>query len=139
MIAFREVHDLDVDGIVKLWKRCGLTRDWNDPCKDIAFARAGKTSAILVGEVGGRLVATVMVGHDGHRGVLYYLAVEPELQKRGFGRAAVAVAEAWLRERGVWKINLTVRNENRAVGAFYETLGYSAAPVVSFGKRIDGG
>ena len=55
-----------------------------------------------------------MVGHDGHRGVLYYLAVDPEFQKRGFGKAAVAAAEAWLRARGVWKINLMVRSENES-------------------------
>ena len=79
-----------------------------------------------------------MVGHDGHRGVLYYLAVDPEFQKRGFGKAAVAAAETWLRERGVWKINLMVRSENEKAGRFYERMGYEINPVTSFGKRLDG-
>lgn len=138
MIAFRELQDVDVDSIVTLWKRCELTRPWNDPYKDIQFAREGKTSTVLVGEVEGRVVASVMVGHDGHRGVLYYLAVDSDFQNRGFGKAAVNAAEAWLRGRGVWKINLMVRSENEKAGRFYEHLGYEVNPVTSFGKRLDG-
>ena len=137
-ITFRELHDLDVDSIVTLWNRCELTRPRNDPYKDIQFAREGEASTVLVGEVEGRVVASVMVGHDGHRGVLYYLAVDPAFQKRGFGKAAVGAAEAWLRERNVWKINLMVRRENEEAGRFYERLGYEINPVTSFGKRLDG-
>ena len=137
MIAFRELKDIDVESVVTLWKCCELTRAWNDPYKDIQFACEGKTSTILVGIVEERIVASVMVGHDGHRGVLYYLAVDPEFQKRGFGKAAVAAAETWLRERGVWKINLMVRSENGKAGRFYEHMGYETNPVISFGKRLD--
>jgi ribosomal protein S18 acetylase RimI-like enzyme len=136
-VKIREIVDSDVERVVKLWKDCGLTRDWNDPHNDIQFARTGETSTILVGELDGQLVASVMVGHDGHRGVLYYLAVQPKFQKRGLGRATHDAAVAWLKERGVWKINLLVRAENSSVAGFYESLGYAANPVLSFGKRID--
>lgn len=138
MIVFRDVQAGDEEYVVNLWKTCGLTRGWNDPYKDIQFARDGAASTVLVGIVDDRIMASVMVGHDGHRGVLYYLAVDPASQKRGLGKAAVAAAEAWLRGRGVWKINLLVRAENTAVSGFYESLGYAVNPVVSFGKRIDG-
>jgi ribosomal protein S18 acetylase RimI-like enzyme len=138
VIAFRDIDAGDEDSVVTLWKRCALTRDWNDPHQDIEFARRGNTSTILVGVLAGSIVASVMVGHDGHRGVLYYLAVDPEFQKRGFGKATVAAAEAWLRARGVWKINLMVRRENESAGRFYEHLGYATNPIISFGKRLDG-
>jgi ribosomal protein S18 acetylase RimI-like enzyme len=137
VISFRDIQAEDEESVVTLWKRCALTRDWNDPYKDIKFAREGKTSTVLVGIVDGRIVASVMAGHDGHRGVLYYLAVDPAFQKRGFGKAAVAAAEAWLRECGVWKINLMVRSENEKAGRFYERMGYEVNPVTSFGKRLD--
>jgi ribosomal protein S18 acetylase RimI-like enzyme len=136
-MKFREISDRDVERVVTLWKDCGLTRDWNDPDKDIQFARAGGNSTILGGEMDGKIVASVMVGHDGHRGVLYYLAVDPAFQKRGLGKATHAAAVDWLRQRGVWKINLMVRAENKAVSGFYESLGYTVNPVLSFGKRID--
>jgi ribosomal protein S18 acetylase RimI-like enzyme len=136
-LAFREVQDVNLESVVSLWKTCELTRPWNDPYKDIQFARDGETSTVLIGFFEERVVASVMVGHDGHRGVLYYLAVEPAFRKRGFGKATVAAAETWLRERGVWKINLMVRSENEKAGRFYERLGYEINPVTSFGKRLD--
>jgi ribosomal protein S18 acetylase RimI-like enzyme len=79
-----------------------------------------------------------MAGHDGYRDVLYYLAVDPDFRNRGFGKAAVAAAETWLRARGAWKIYLMARSENQGAGRFYEHLGYAINPVVSFGKRLDG-
>jgi ribosomal protein S18 acetylase RimI-like enzyme len=136
-LTFSEVQDVNLESVVSLWNTCELTRPWNDPYKDIQFARDSETSTVLVGFFEERVVASVMVGHDGHRGVLYYLAVDPAFRKRGFGKATVAAAEAWLRERGVWKINLMVRNENEKAGRFYERLGYEINPVISFGKRLD--
>jgi ribosomal protein S18 acetylase RimI-like enzyme len=136
-LAFRELQDVNLESVVSLWKTCELTRPWNDPYKDIQFARDGATSTVLVGFFEERLVASVMVGHDGHRGALYYLAVDPAFRKRGFGKATVAAAEGWLRERGVWKINLMVRSGNEKAGRFYEHLGYEMNPVTSFGKRLD--
>jgi hypothetical protein len=138
MIGFRALKDVDVESVVSLWRRCDLTRDRNDPYKDIRFAQTDETSTVLVGIVAGRIVATVMVGHDGHRGVLYYLAVDPAFQKRGFGKAAVIAAETWLTDRGAWKINLMVRSENEKAGRFYERMGYEINPVISFGKRLNG-
>jgi ribosomal protein S18 acetylase RimI-like enzyme len=136
-MKFREISDKDVERVVAMWTDCGLTRDWNDPYRDIQFARASENSTILVGETGGKIATSVMVGHDGHRGVLYYLAVDPAFQKLGLGKAIHAEAVDWLKQRGVWKINLMVRAENKAVSEFYESLGYAVNPVLSFGKRID--
>jgi ribosomal protein S18 acetylase RimI-like enzyme len=136
-LAFSELQNVNLESVVSLWNACELTRPWNDPYKDIQFALESETSTVLVGLFEESIVAAVMVGHDGHRGVLYYLAVDPAFQKRGFGKAAVAAAEAWLRERGVWKINLMVRSENEKAGRFYERLGYAVNPVTSFGKRLD--
>lgn len=132
------MEDEDVEAVAALWRSCGLTRAWNDPYKDIAFARASETSAILVSEAEGHIAASVMAGHDGHRGVLYYVAVEPALQGKGFGKQAVRAAEAWLRQRGVWKINLLVRAENAQIRGFYEKLGYEVSPVMCMARRIDG-
>ncbi len=135
-MIFRDIKDADVERVASLWRDCGLTRAWNDPYRDIQFSRDGETSTILVGEIDDRVVASVMVGHDGHRGVLYYLAVDPLFQKRGLGKATHAAAVNWLRERGVWKINLMVRSENETVRGFYESMGYAINPVLSLGKKI---
>jgi hypothetical protein len=136
MTGFRAIADADVEQVIALWHACGLTRPWNDPYKDITFARQAESSTVLVLECEGRIAASVMVGHDGHRGALYYVAVEPSLQRQGLGKAAVRAAEAWLAERGVWKLNLMVRPENAVVKGFYEALGYETNPVLCLARRI---
>jgi ribosomal protein S18 acetylase RimI-like enzyme len=128
----------DRDAVISLWQDCNLTRPWNDPGRDIEFCISRSESTILVGEAGNRIVASVMTGHDGHRGWLYYLAVDPTLRKSGHGRAMVAAAEDWLKGRGVPKVMLMVRPENELVRAFYDALGYTEEPRVIFSRRLDG-
>ena len=137
-LAIAPIADADVAPVVALWQRCDLTRPWNDPSADIAFARRGENSVVLVGRNGGAIVATVMVGHDGHRGWFYYLAVDPAVQGRGFGRAMTQAAEAWLTARGIAKAQLMVRADNDRVRAFYEALGYGEQERVLFAKWLDG-
>ena len=128
----------DRAAVIALWQACDLTRPWNDPGTDIDFCISRPESTILVGEDGGRIVATVMVGHDGHRGWLYYLGVDPAQQKSGRGRAMVAAAEDWLKARGVPKAMLMVRPENGRVRAFYDALGYEEQERIVFARRLDG-
>lgn len=123
---------------VALWRDVGLTRPWNDPHDDLARASSGPGSTVLAAVEGNRVLGTVMVGHDGHRGWLYYLAVAPDVQRRGLGRALEEAAERWLRERGVPKVQLMVRAENADVVAFYRALGYEDARVTVLGRRLDG-
>ena len=136
MMTFREIEDEDVAAVVALWEVCGLTRPWNDPYKDISFARAGSTSTVLLGEIGGRIVASAMVGHDGHRGMLYYVGVDPFLRGQGLGQALVKAAEAWLAAHGVWKVALLVRTDNAETRGFYEKLGYEVNPVLCMARKI---
>lgn len=134
----RTFEERDRGAVIALWQACDLTRPWNDPDSDISFCLSRPESTVLVGEQAGKLVASVMTGHDGHRGWLYYLAVDPAAQKGGKGRAMVAAAEAWLQDRGVPKVMLMVRPENEKVRAFYDALGYTEEPRVIFSRRLDG-
>ncbi len=83
------------------------------------------------------LLAAAMVGHDGHRGWVYYLAVAPEVQRQGLGRRMVRACEEWVSACGVPKIQLMVRADNTALAPFYEQLGYADAGVVVLGRRLD--
>lgn len=131
------MRDGEEEAVIGLWEVCGLTRPWNEPKRDLDFARGKNNSEILVATKNDRVVATVMAGHDGHRGTIYYLAVDPPEQGNGLGRLAVAAAEAWLKDRGVWKVNLLVRRENAKVLGFYQALGYEPNDVVSLGRWLD--
>ena len=123
--------------VIALWQACGLTRPWNDPAQDLAFARAKPNSDVLVGLADGHIVASAMVGHDGHRGAMYYVSVEPSLRGSGYGREIVEAAETWLKARGVWKANLLVRKGNEAVLGFYGELGYVTGSAQQIEKWLD--
>jgi ribosomal protein S18 acetylase RimI-like enzyme len=126
----------DREEVIALWEGCGLTRPWNDPAADFDRAVEGATSAILLLRDGDALAASVMVGCDGHRGWVYYLAVAPDRQRQGLGRRMMAEAEAWLRAHGAPKIQLMVRDSNDAALAFYEALGLERQPVVTLGRFL---
>ena len=79
-----------------------------------------------------------MVGHDGHRGWVYYVTVDPDRRDQGFGRAIMDAAEDWLRERGIQKLQLMVRKDNAQVHAFYKSIGYYNQETVTFAKWLDG-
>ena len=136
-MKIRPMREADGAAVMALWESCGLTRLWNDARNDIHFAKQNPSSEILVGEDSGQIIASVMVGHDGHRGAIYYLAVSPQRQRQGLGRAIHDAAIAWLQNAGVWKINLMVRLENTQVVSFYEKLGYRPNNVVSLARAIE--
>ena len=137
-LAITAIEDADVSAVVALWERCGLTRPWNDPAADIALARRGPNSTILVGREDEKIVASAMVGHEGHRGWVYYVAVDPDRRGQGLGRTIMNAAEDWLRQAGIAKLQLLVRQDNAKASAFYETIGYDEAAVTVFAKWLDG-
>lgn len=102
-------------------------------------ARSSPLARTMAGTENGSLVATAMVGHDGHRGWVYYLAVSAEARGRGFGRAMMRACEAWLVERDVPKLNIMVRGDNAAARGFYESLDYGLDDVVVLSRRLRSG
>ncbi|MEO0618576.1 MAG: GNAT family acetyltransferase [Pseudomonadota bacterium] len=135
----RAAGPCDRDAVISLWTACGLTRAWNDPIRDFDVAQAGDASDVLVLEHDGTLVASVMVGHDGHRGAVYYLAVAPAYQRKGLGRALMQHAEDWCVARGMWKLNLMVRDDNQDALGFYASIGYEHGHTTQLARWIDPG
>lgn len=127
----------DGPAVTALWAACGLTRIWNDPQSDFDLALATETSTILLGVSDDGLLGSVMVGFDGHRGWVYYLAVTSAHRKQGVARALMVAAEAWLTARQCPKIQLMVRGDNLAARGFYDAIGYTLQDVVTIGRRLD--
>lgn len=136
-LVVNDMERQERDAVIDLWRRCGLTRPWNDPEADVDLALASGNSTVLVARDGGRLAGAVMTGHDGHRGAIYYLGVDPAARRGGVGRALVRAAEVWCEARGVPKVNLLIRAENLGVLAFYEALGYLPTNSISLYRTID--
>ncbi len=131
--------DADVAAVEALWRACDLVVSYNPPAHDIAFCRASQNSELFVAvttDGDGAVVASVMTGHDGHRGWLYYVAVDPAMRGESLGRQMVAHAEDWLKSLGVRKVNLMIRETNVAVRAFYESIGYCVEPRTAMARWI---
>ena len=138
-LTIRSIADGDEPAVAALWKTCNLTVSYNDPIADIARCRNAPSSELFVGVRDGRIVATVMVGEEGHRGWLYYVAVDPAEQKHGYARAIISHAESWLKARGMPKVMLLIRDTNTWVRDVYERLGYTCEPRLVMSKWLAGG
>lgn len=128
-MQIRDVTPADALAVVALWEQAGLTRPWNPPALDLQRALDGSTSTVLGAYTGEQLVGTVMLGHDGHRGWIYYLAVDESHRGSGLGRNLMAAGETWLREHGAVKVQLMIRAGNTTVLGFYDHLCYEDADV----------
>jgi len=135
-MTLRPFHHADESAVIDLWVEAGLVRPWNDPNRDVARKLSTQPELFLVIEEEGAVVATAMVGYDGHRGWVHYLAVAEQHRGRGLARQLMAEAERLLIERGCPKIMLMVRADNAAVIGMYEGLGYATESTVVMGKRL---
>lgn len=135
-LHIREIADADISSVLALWQAAELIRPWNNPRDDIEQACGNPHSRVFVGLFLNEIIATVMVGEDGHRGWVYYLAVDPQHHGHGFGRKMMNTVENWLRDRGVSKLNLLVRGDNMNVRAFYERAGYTQSDVICYQKSL---
>ena len=143
-VEIRPYRNADLGRVVALWQACGLVRPWNPPEGDIAFVNRSGHGQIFVAAVGPSndgdeaIIGSIMVGHDGHRGWVYYVAVDPQHQGSGLGSRLMQAAEAWLTARGVRKLELMIRETNAAVAAFYTALHYEREPVSVMSRWLDG-
>jgi ribosomal protein S18 acetylase RimI-like enzyme len=135
-MQIRPFRDTDEAAVIALWEAAGLTRSWNDPRKDIERKRSVQRERFLVGTVDDAVMASIMIGYDGHRGWINYLAVDSAHRKKGHARALMREAERLLTAEGCPKINLQIRTSNAAVIEFYKAIGYAQDDVVSFGRRL---
>jgi ribosomal protein S18 acetylase RimI-like enzyme len=137
--AIRELRPFiasDRRSVIELWRRCGLTRPWNDPDKDIDRKLTVQPELFLVAAGASGLVGSVMAGYDGHRGTVFYLAVDPDFRDQGVGRYLMAAVEERLLALGCPKINLQVRASNGEALAFYDAIGYRQDDVFVRSKRL---
>jgi ribosomal protein S18 acetylase RimI-like enzyme len=134
--TLRPYRPADRKEVVSLWSGSGLVRPWNDPSSDLDRKVAWDAAHLLVLADGGQLIGSVMIGYEGHRGWINYLAVRPDRRGQGLGRLLMDAAEQRLRALGCPKVNLQVRSSNQPAVEFYRRIGYTVDDVVSMGLRL---
>jgi ribosomal protein S18 acetylase RimI-like enzyme len=133
--VIRPFEQRDREAVKALW-RVAFAEFPDAPDNSIDFCLRTGHGALFVGTLAGEVIATVMAGHDGHRGWLYHVATAPAHRARGYARSMIAHAEAYLASLGVPKVNLQIRMGNAAVQGFYERIGYTLEPRINMGKRF---
>ena len=137
-LAIRPFARDDESQVIALWREV-FAKDppWNEPTEIIRRKLQVQPELFLVGELDGRIVATVIGGYDGFRGWVYHLGVTGTLGRQGIGRKMMSEIEARLAAIGCPKINIQVRAWNEAVVGFYKALGYTVEPHTSMGKLLE--
>ena len=136
-LHIRPYRASDEAAVIALWTACNLVVSHNNPRKDIARKLQVNPEWFLIGEQDGQIVATCMVGYEGHRGWINYLAVSPSVQRRGLASQMMEEAEKILSKAGCPKINLQIRSTNLQVIEFYKSLGFKIDEVTGMGKRLE--
>jgi GNAT superfamily N-acetyltransferase len=137
VLVISDLRPDEIAAAIAIWDKAGLLRPWNDPKASAELALRSADATILAARESDNLVATVMVGDDGHRGWVYYLAVVKALRRGGIGATLMRAAEQWCRKRGVPKLQLMIRSENAEVARFYAALDYNKSDVVVLAKGLD--
>jgi len=136
-VEIRPYGSEDQTQVVALWKVVFPDDPpWNDPVSMIHRKLTVQPELFLVGQVNGRIVATVMAGFDGVRGWIHHLAVHADYRRKGIATMLMRSAEQGLEALGCPKVNLQVRATNIAVISFYRLLGYDIEERASLGKRL---
>jgi len=128
----------DYSAVRRLWQHSGpgIQLSSSDEEKEIKKKLARDPDLFLVAEEGGQIVGTVLGGFDGRRGIVYHLAVAPQVRRLGLGRALMEAVEARLLAKGCLKYYLLVTKDNADALAFYEDFGCDLMALHVLGKRI---
>jgi len=132
-----EFHQRFQDAVIDLWKKCNLVTPQNDPTRDIRKKLDFQPELFFVGLLDEEVMGSIMVGYEGHRGWINYLAIAPEHQRHGYGKKLVQKAIEELKKIGCQKINLQVRRNNTKGVNFYKHLGFKEDDVISLGMRLE--
>ena len=121
----------DYEGVYALWKKIkgfGI-RSIDDSKEGVArFLKRNPTTSV-VAEKDGRIVGSILCGHDGRRGCLYHVCVDEDYRRHGIGKRMVVFAMKALKEEKINKVSLIAFTENDIGNAFWNTIGWT--------KRLD--
>ncbi|MHA1345279.1 MAG: GNAT family N-acetyltransferase [Candidatus Heimdallarchaeaceae archaeon] len=113
---YEEVHNL--------WKIAGLSLGGSDTEIEVARMLEHSPELFIVGKIESKIIAVVMGAFDGRRGYVHHLTVDPEFQKKGYGRELMEELHKRFLNKGVVKAHLFLEIENKGVIEFYQKMGW---------------
>ena len=136
VIRYRRLRVADFAEILALWKRTeGIGLNASDRREAIGRYLRRNPGLSFVATVRGRVIGTLLCGHDGRRGYLHHLAVARRWRRRGVGRKLVTACLEKLRTEGIPKCNLFLFSSNRTGQTFWQHLGWNIRPDLQLVQR----
>ncbi|MBP3745856.1 MAG: GNAT family N-acetyltransferase [Ruminococcus sp.] len=125
MVKIRVMTPDDWDGVAEVWENHEGTNPVDDSIEGFTkyLRRNPSTSFVAVDD--GRIIGTILAGHDGRRGIFHHVSVLPEYQKQGVGKMLVDNAMEALRKEGITKVLLVVFDHNENGNQFWEHMGFT--------------
>jgi ribosomal protein S18 acetylase RimI-like enzyme len=122
--TIRKATEEDIAAVLDLWVVAGSLPSVSDSREGIARLLATDPQALLVAELGGVLVGSLIVAWDGWRGSFYRLAVSPEHRRKGLATMLLREGERRLRERGTVRLTAIVADDEARAVAFWRAAGF---------------
>lgn len=117
----------DFDQVHALWmtiKGFGI-RSIDDSKEGVErFLKRNPTTSV-VAEMDGKIVGSILCGHDGRRGCLYHVCVDENYRRHGIGKAMVVQAMQALKAEQINKVSLIAFSVNDIGNAFWNTIGWT--------------
>ncbi len=119
LFTMRYYHD-----IINLWKRSGIEVSSSDTQDEIAKILKRNPDLFLIGKEDENVVAVGIGAFDGRRGYVHHLAIDPDYQKKKYGKMMMDDLIERFRKKKVHKVHLFIEKHNEEVVDFYKKLGW---------------
>lgn len=116
----------DYDSVYDLWKELpGVGLSDADSQENIQFYLAQNPNMSFTVKEQGKIIGAVLCGHDGRRGFIHHLSVNPAFRRRGVAKKLVARCLASLKKEGINKCHVFVKKSNLQGAKFWDAMGWS--------------
>ncbi len=123
----RAMQITDYEKVYKLWKKIKgfAIRSIDDSEEGVERFLKRNSGISVVAEEDGQIVGAILCGHDGRRGCLYHVCVDPDYRLRGIGKEMVVFCMNALHKEGINKVSLIAFTANDIGNAFWKEIGWT--------------
>ncbi|MBC7361082.1 MAG: GNAT family N-acetyltransferase [Candidatus Aminicenantes bacterium] len=136
-IVIRRFKMSDYDRVIELWQQGNLPLKpkGRDSREEIERQIQLSNVIFLVAESAGKVIGTVLATHDGRKGWINRLAVDPAFRRQGLGQILIKEAEKELEKERIMMFAALIEEDNLPSINLFEKLGYEYHPEIKYFTR----